>query len=81
MIRECVVCGKKLHIKLDKNNKISGGYYFGKMKLPIGKGEYKKVGISKFKIAGKKVNVVKWTGKHKTIEYWECKKCFNEDQI
>ncbi len=30
-----VVCGKKLQIKLDRNrNILSGGHYFGKMKVP-----------------------------------------------
>lgn len=28
MIRRCVVCGKKLKIKLNKDRTYSGGYYF-----------------------------------------------------
>jgi hypothetical protein len=35
MTRSCVVCGKELKIELDENQIIlSGGYYFGKMKVP-----------------------------------------------
>lgn len=74
MIRRCSVCGKKLVIKL-VDKKTVGGHYFGTIKLPVGKGEYKKTGHDKTL----NVDVVKWTGKKKEMEYWECKKCFKED--
>ena len=35
--RKCVVCGKKLKIKVGEKGKYSGGYYFG----PIDKSEKK----------------------------------------
>ena len=39
------------------------------MKVPIGStGEYKNVGTSR--LFGKKVNIVKWAGKEKEVEYW-----------
>lgn len=45
------------------------------MKVPIkGTGEYKQVGTSK--LLEKKVPVVKWTGKEKKVEYWECNLCY-----
>ena len=75
--RKCSVCGEALKILLKKKRAYSGGYYFGKMNLPIGKGEYRKVG--KFKFGKMKGNVVKWIGKEKKFEYWECEKCFKED--
>ena len=75
--RTCVVCGKKLLITVWPDKSYSIGYYFGKVKLPIGKGFYKKIGTSK--IGKIKANIVKWVGKEKTIEYWECKKCFKTD--
>ena len=75
--RECLVCGKKLSIKVKENRTYKGGYYFGKIKFSVGKGKYKKVGKSK--VLGKMSNIVKWTGKQKEVEYWECKKCFKED--
>ena len=55
----------------------SRGAYFGRFKLPIkGTGKYEKVGTSKL---GKlKVDVVKWAGKEKEVEYWECNSCFEE---
>jgi hypothetical protein len=76
MIRTCVVCGKKIEIKLGAGGKYDNGYYFGVIDVPVGKGEWKKIGTSK--LLGGKHNVVKWTGKKKKVEYWECNKCFNE---
>jgi len=74
MIRKCVVCGKCVKINLDKKGHYDNGHYFGKFKLPLkGTGCYKKVGASK--ILGEKVDVVKWTGKEKEVEYWECNRC------
>ena len=74
--RRCVVCGKRIRIILYADGFYRNGHYFRKMKVPIGKGEYKKVGTSK--LFGKNVNVVKWTGKEKEVEYWECEACYKE---
>ena len=65
ILRKCSVCGKN----------IINGHYFGKVKIPVGKGEHKKVGISK--LGNIKCDVVRWTGKGKHVEYWECNKCFD----
>ncbi len=50
-------------------------HYFGKLKISIeGTGENIKIG--KTKIGRKKYPVVKWTGKTKSVEYWECDTCY-----
>ena len=73
--RDCVVCGKKLTIKVEDSGKYSGGYYFGEVDAPIeGTGEWKQI-KEKFERMG----IVEWTGKNKKVECWECEKCFNED--
>jgi len=78
--RRCVVCGKRLNIKLNRDRTYAGGQYFGKMKIPIGKGKWKKVGISAIlKPIQERTNVVKWTGKEREVEYWECNKCYKEE--
>ncbi|MDP1694585.1 MAG: hypothetical protein Q8L34_03525 [Candidatus Woesearchaeota archaeon] len=74
--RACVVCGKPLTITLYEDGHHRNGYYFSTMKIPVGKGDYKKIGTSK--VLGNKVDVVKWTGKEKQIEYWECNDCFDQ---
>lgn len=74
--RRCVFCGKKITIVRYNDKYYRGGQYFGKHKIPIGKGEYKKVGTTK--LFKRKVSVVKWTGKEKEVEYWECNACYNE---
>lgn len=76
LYRKCTVCGKRIRVKVYPDRHYTGGHYFNKLKIPMGKGEYKKVGKSN--ILGKKVNVVKWTGKEKEIEYWECNTCYEE---
>lgn len=76
IIRKCLVCDKRINIKIYEDGHYIGGYYFNKLKIPIGKGQYKKVSTSKF--LGKKVNIVKWTGKEREIEYWECNDCYEE---
>ena len=77
MNRKCVVCGKNIRITLYEDRHYRNGHFFGRLKVPIkGTGEYKKVGISK--LLGKKIDVVKWTGKEKEAEYWECNSCFEE---
>lgn len=74
--RRCAVCGKKLIITSYLDGHYKGGHYFNKMKIPVGKGEYKKVGTTK--LGKEKINVVKWTGKEIEREYWECESCFDE---
>ena len=56
--RSCVVCGKKMAIRIADNGKYNKGYYFGKMKIPIeGTGKYVKTGT--FKHFNLKSDVVK----------------------
>lgn len=74
--RSCAVCGKHINIILYADGHHKNGYYFGKPKIPVGKGNYKKVGTSK--LLGKKVDIVKWTGKEKEVEYWECTTCYDQ---
>jgi len=78
--RKCLICGKNIHIKiLDKKGNYKNAYYFGKLKIPVeGTGKYKKTRTVKF--MKKKYDVVKWTGKEKEEEYWECKKCYEETE-
>jgi len=74
--RNCAVCNKKMKIEIKKGGNYSTGQYFGDMKLPVGEGEWKKIGVTD--ILGKKLDVVKWTGKEKEVEYWECNTCFED---
>lgn len=74
--RRCVVCGAEIRSKVNEKGVYDNGHYFGEAKIPVGKGDYKKVGV--FKRSNKKYDVVKWTGKEKEMEYWECNKCFEE---
>ncbi len=71
--RDCLICGKEIKIRLNKDRTYSGGHYFGKMNFPLGKGKYLRIG--KTDLLGKEVDIVKWNGKEKKIEYWECNKC------
>lgn len=74
--RTCAVCGKRITVTIYQDGHHRDGYYFKTIKLPIGKGEYKKTGS--VKLGKNKYDVVKWTGKEKEVEYWECKTCFEE---
>ncbi len=75
--RRCLICGKKTIITLYPDRHYRNGHYFGKLHLQIkGTGEWKKVEATK--LFGKKIDVVKWTGKEKEKEYWECNKCYEE---
>ncbi len=74
--RKCSICLKKMKNKLEKDDKYDNGHYFGRVKFPVGKGEYKK--IKSTKTRQKEFPVAKWTGKKKEFEYWECNKCFEE---
>ena len=66
--RKCLVCGTKINIVL-RGRIYNSGHYFGKIKLPLKPGEYKKIGSTK--VGRTMVDVVKWTGKHEKIGYWE----------
>ena len=72
--RKCSVCGKQIKTTLEKNGKYYSGHYFGRVKVPVGSGEYKKIKTTK----ESEFVVVKWTGRKKEFEYWECDKCFEE---
>lgn len=78
--RKCVVCGRILKILInDRMGYYTGGHYFGKMKIPIGKGKWKKIGTSTIlKSIQKITDIVEWSGKEKEVEYWECDKCYRE---
>ncbi len=80
IVRKCVICGTIMRIKVSANRTYDKGHYFGKMKMQV-RGTGKWVKIGKFKEGGLDGNVVKWAGKEKGFEYWECGKCFNEDRI
>ncbi len=74
VIRKCLVCGKKFNVEIDPKKWDKEGVYFGIIKFPVGKGKNVRVGEIKF---GKhRFPVVKWTGKKKRVEYWECRSCF-----
>lgn len=77
--RKCIVCGKELKIRLLDDSTYEGGHFFGRMELPVGDGEYKKMGKSD--IFGKEIDLVEWTGKKEEVEYWECDDCYYEDEI
>ena len=74
--RKCLVCGKKILVRVCRDGYCRNGQYFGTIEVPIGKGEYKKIRTTK--IAGQKIDVAEWTGKKKEVEYWECNACFEE---
>ncbi|MBU2561724.1 MAG: hypothetical protein KKD17_05485 [Nanoarchaeota archaeon] len=74
--RKCIVCGKRICITLQPDGTYSNGYFFGRMKLPV-KGTGKNIKIGRSKVLN--ADIVKWTGKEKEYEYWECKDCFNSD--
>lgn len=75
--RNCVVCGKEMDIRIDKRGRYNPGHYFGKRRIPIkGTGKYIEIGKSKV-IKG--ARIVKWTGKEKEVEHWECNKCYKKE--
>jgi uncharacterized protein YuzE len=77
--RNCLVCGENITIKVGIKGHYDNGHYFGEIRVPIKEtGEWKQIGTSKIlNIGGKPVPVVKWTGKEKKLEYWECNLCFD----
>jgi hypothetical protein len=71
------MCGKRLRIKLYPDRSYRGGEFFGRHKIPMeGTGDYKK--IDTFKIGDLEGDVVKWTGKEREVEHWECPDCYEE---
>ena len=77
IIRNCIVCSKELRIIVHEDSTYEGGYFFGRMKYPVGNGEHRKIGTTD--MFGKKADVVKWTGDDGELEYWECENCSKED--
>lgn len=76
LVRKCSTCGKSIRIKTYSDGHYNRGVYWGRLKLPVdGTGEYKKIGISR--MFGKTVSIVKWTGKEREVEDWECNGCFD----
>jgi hypothetical protein len=75
--RSCLVCGKKLIIKLNKDGTYTNGYYFGKLDVHDTK-NWKMEVIRQVKIGGVKMNVVNDPPIKKRIEYWECSKCYGQ---
>lgn len=74
--RSCVVCGDRIQIKVGANGRYDNGHFFGVIKVPIKRtGKYRRVGSSK--VLGRAVPVVKWTGKERDLEYWECDLCYD----
>lgn len=74
---QCLICGKRLSVTIYKDRHYTGAHYFNKIKVPIGKGEYKKIRMGK--LFGRSYTVVEWTGKEREVEYWECNACFASD--
>jgi len=75
--RTCIACGKRISIKLYPDRSYRGGEFFGRHKIPIeGTGEWKKTGTWRF--LGRKFSIVKWTGKEREEEHWECPECYEE---
>ena len=80
IIRDCSVCSDEIKINVTAKGRYDNGHYFGTAKTQIkGTGEWKQIGTSKvLKIGGKPVPIVRWTGKIKKAEYWECNPCCNQ---
>lgn len=77
LIRKCLVCDKKLKIKLNKDKTYTGGHYFGKLVIPDTKNWKMKV-IRKIKIGDMKIDIVNDLPIKKRIEYWECNRCYEK---
>ena len=75
--RTCLICGKKIRIIHYKDGHYRNAYYYGILEESI-KGTGENVKTGEFKLGKFKADVVKWTGKVKKHEYWECEKCYSE---
>lgn len=75
--KKCLVCGKKVRIIHYRDGHCRNAYFYGILEDPIeGTGENVKTGV--FEYGELKGDVVKWTGKVKKYEYWECEDCYVE---
>lgn len=75
IIRQCVICGKNILVKVFASGEYTCGHYFGEIeqaKKYIPTGETMDLGKIKSQI-------VKPAGKVKKWEYWECEKCYNNN--
>lgn len=70
--QRCSVCNSSFTIRLYPDGRYIGGHYFFTTTLSEGKGRYEKVG----RVI--KHDIVRWTGKKKRAEYWECNGCFDK---
>lgn len=77
--RKCLICGKKMKIKLTRGGRYNTGHFFSKLKIPI-EGTGKHVKIGEQKIGKTRYDVVKWTGKSRKVEYWECNSCYDSPE-
>lgn len=81
--RQCAICGKDILVHLFPKGKYKGGNYFCKIpicsKFEINK--TRKAGFTKKQIAQTTLNVFKKDPKpYKYVEYWECDKCYNNQE-
>ncbi len=77
MKRNCSVCGAELDIKVAKDRSY-WGHYFGEVEVPV-EGA-KEVELYETEIEGLgKVTVVEHD-KYDKFEYWECDRCFHEEE-
>jgi len=74
--KSCIVCGRKLKIKLYEDGSYRNGQYFGVLKVPVGRGKDRKIGAAR--LGNMKCDVFEWTGRKMKAEYWECDECFDE---
>lgn len=70
--RDCLVCGTTIEVTVTEDGTYDGGHYFGEVTVPVDgtDGEYEKIAERDGH------DVVQWTGKEETYEYWECEDCF-----
>ena len=70
--RDCTECGKTIKITIYEDDMYEGGHYFGEFSVPDedSEREYEKTG------EWEGHDVVKWTGKEESHEYWECDDCY-----
>ena len=76
--RDCAVCGNAIEVRVYDDGSYEGGEYFGTMEVPVGNGEWNKVGTSEH--FGHKMKLVDWSGEYEEAEYWECELCSNEPE-
>ena len=79
IMRDCVVCGRKIRVFVYEDKKYRGGHYFGKIPIHTKKAmrEADKAGTHEVKMGGIVWNVMNKSPKpYKYAEYWECPKCY-----